>query len=124
MSTEEVKLVDVTNYTVGTNSKREKIVIEETGDEFEISVKPLSWAKRNQLISDHMNWDANGNTSFNASNYMRACLREMIVDAPWGKTTEGFLISIDERLGSALEKIVPQAFGTEGGVDIDATKKE
>lgn len=124
MSTEEVKIFDVTNYTVGTNSKREKIVIEETGDEFEISVKPLSWAKRNQLISDHMNWDANGNTSFNASNYMRACLREMIVDAPWGKTTEGFLISIDERLGSALEKIVPQAFGTEGGVDIDATKKE
>ena len=124
MSTEEVKIFDVTNYTVVTNSKREKIVIEETGDEFEISVKPLSWAKRNQLISDHMNWDANGNTSFNASNYMRACLREMIVDAPWGKTTEGFLISIDERLGSALEKIVPQAFGTEGGVDIDATKKE
>ena len=124
MSTEEVKIFDVTNYTVGTNSKREKIVIEETGDEFEISVKPLSWAKRNQLISDHMNWDANGNTSFNASNYMRACLREMIVDAPWGKTTEGFLISIDERLGSALEKIVPQAFGTEGVVDIDATKKE
>ena len=124
MSTEEVKIFDVTNYTVGTNSKREKIVIEETGDEFEISVKPLSWAKRNKLISDHMNWDANGNTSFNASNYMRACLREMIVDAPWGKTTEGFLISIDERLGSALEKIVPQAFGTEGGVDIDATKKE
>ena len=124
MSTEEVKIFDVTNYTVGTNSKREKIVIEETGDEFEISVKPLSWAKRNQLISDHMNWDANGNTSFNASNYMRACLREMIVDAPWGKTTEGFLISIDERLGSALEKIVPQAFGTEGGVDIDETKKE
>ena len=124
MSTEEVKIFDVTNYTVGTNSKREKIVIEEPGDEFEISVKPLSWAKRNQLISDHMNWDANGNTSFNASNYMRACLREMIVDAPWGKTTEGFLISIDERLGSALEKIVPQAFGTEGGVDIDATKKE
>ena len=124
MSTEEVKIFDVTNYTVGTNSKREKIVIEETGDEFEISVKPLSWAKRNQLISDHMNWDANGNTSFNSSNYMRACLREMIVDAPWGKTTEGFLISIDERLGSALEKIVPQAFGTEGGVDIDATKKE
>ena len=75
MSTEEVKIFDVTNYTVGTNSKREKIVIEETGDEFEISVKPLSWAKRNQLISDHMNWDANGNTSFNASNYMRACLR-------------------------------------------------
>jgi len=120
----DTKAFDINKYTVGNAAKKELIVIEETGDEFEISIKPLSWAKRNELISEHMNWDSKGNTSFNASTYMRACLREMIIDAPWGVTTEGFLISIDERLGSALEKIVPQAFGTEGGVDIDTTKKE
>ena len=34
----------------------------------------------------------------------------MIVDAPWGKTTESFLITIDERLGAGLESLVPQAF--------------
>ena len=52
----------------------------------------------------------------------------MIVDAPWGRTTETFLLSIDERLGQALEAIVPKAFGetaTEGGLaDIDNLKDE
>ena len=49
----------------------------------------------------------------------------MIIDAPWGKTTEAFLLSIDERLGSALEKLVPQAFTDgEGGQNPDEIKKE
>ncbi len=115
---------DVDKYRVGSSNKVETVTIEETGDTFEVTVKPLSWAKRNQLISEHMSWDSNGNTSFQASEYVRACLREMIIEAPWGKTTEAFLISIDHRLGTALESLVPQAFGTEGGVDLDETKKE
>ena len=52
----------------------------------------------------------------------------MVVDAPWGPTTEAFLASIDERLGSALETIVPNAFGEEddgaGGGDPNEIKKE
>ena len=115
---------DVDKYRVGSSNKVETVTIEETGDTFEVTIKPLSWAKRNQLISEHMSWDSNGNTSFQASEYVRACLREMIIEAPWGKTTEAFLISIDHRLGTALESLVPQAFGTEGGVDLDETKKE
>ena len=115
---------DVDKYRVGSSNKVETVTIEETGDTFEVTVKPLSWAKRNQLISEHMSWDSNGNTSFQASEYVRACLREMIIEAPCGKTTEAFLISIDHRLGTALESLVPQAFGTEGGVDLDETKKE
>ena len=47
----------------------------------------------------------------------------MIIDAPWGKTTESFLISIDHRLGRALEQLVPEAF-EQGGLDPDAVKKE
>jgi len=38
----------------------------------------------------------------------------MIVKAPWGKTSESFLVTIDERLGKALEALVPQAFDAEG----------
>ena len=38
----------------------------------------------------------------------------MIVEAPWGKTSETFLISIDARLGTALEQLVPSAFENEG----------
>ena len=115
---------DVDKYRVGSSNKVETVTIEETGDTFEVTVKPLSWAKRNQLISEHMSWDSNGNTSFQASEYVRACLREMIIEAPWGKTTEAFLISIDHRLGTAVESLVPLVFGTEGGVDLDETKKE
>lgn len=114
---------DIEKYRVGNSTKVETVVIEETGDSFEVTVKPLSWAKRNELISKHMAWDSNGNTSFQASEYVRACLREMLVEAPWGKTTETFLISIDTRLGAALEALVPQAFESQG-VDIDSTKKE
>ena len=54
----------------------------------------------------------------------------MIVDAPWGRTTESLLLSFDERLGAALETLVPKAFG-EGSEDtigtdnsVDTIKKE
>jgi hypothetical protein len=48
----------------------------------------------------------------------------MLIDAPWGKTTESFLISIDSRLGAALEQIVPQAFSNTNQGDVDNIKKE
>ena len=47
----------------------------------------------------------------------------MIIDAPWGRTTEAFLATIDGRLGKALEELVPQAFG-EDGLQTDEVKKE
>ena len=48
----------------------------------------------------------------------------MVIDAPWGKTTELFLMSIDDRLGGVLEQIVPQAFGTEEIGDLETLKDE
>ena len=117
---------DIGKYTVGSSLKKETVKIEETGDSFEISIKPLTWAKRNQLISRHLSWQNDGNTAFNGDGYVRDCLKEMIADAPWGKTTESFLISIDERLGTALEGLVPKAFGADNSQldDPDKIKKE
>ena len=117
------KSFDISKYTINQEPEVQTITIEETGDSFEVTIAPMSWAKRNQLISRFLSWDADGNTEFKADSYVRACLTEMIVDAPWGKTTESFLISIDSRLGGALEKLVPEAFN-EGGIDVDAVKKE
>ena len=48
----------------------------------------------------------------------------MIIEAPWGRTTEAFLISIDERLGTALESLVPKAFGANDLTSPDTIKKE
>lgn len=122
--TKDASAFDVSKYTVTGAPVIQTVTVEETGDTFEVSVKTLSWAKRNQLISRYMTWDAEGNTKFNAAEYVRACLGEMIVDAPWGKTTEAFLISIDSRLGKALEGIVPEAFNTEEVTPVDTLKNE
>ena len=52
----------------------------------------------------------------------------MITEAPWGRTTEAFLLSIDDRLGGALETLVPKAFNDADSDDsvseIDEVKKE
>ena len=121
---------DYKSYLVSHEPETKIIKIGGTEDSFEISIKNLSWSKRNQLISKNLNWDNTGNTSFSADGYVRDCLKEMIVDAPWGRTTESLLLSFDERLGAALETLVPKAFG-EGSEDtigtdnsIDTIKKE
>jgi len=115
---------DVSKYTVSSDARKETIKIEGTGDVFEVSVKPLTWAKRNQLISRHLNWDASGATSFDGDSYVRDCLKDMILEAPWGRTTETFLLGIDERLGTALEGLVPKAFGADSVIQPDTIKKE
>ena len=117
---------DLSKYTIGNEPKKHIIKIEETGDELEVTVKPISWAKRNQILSKSLTWDSAGNTSFDGDTYVRSCLREMLIDAPWGRTTETFLISIDARLGTALETLVPQAFSGEESDTLtpDQIKKE
>ena len=66
-----------------------------------------------------MQWTPDGENHFDGDMYVREALKEMIVEAPWGKTTEGFLMSIDARLGTALENTVPDAFA-----DIKDNKEE
>ena len=124
MTAKEKGGFDLQKYTINIGPKQVTIVIEETGDEIDLTVKQLPWARRNQLISQCVTWDKDGATSFSGDAYMRDCLKEMIVEAPWGRTTEAFLLSIDERLGSALEKLVPTAFSSEGDTNPDEIKKE
>ena len=116
---------DYKNYLVSHDPETRTITIDSTGESFEVSVKPMSWSKRNQLISKNLNWNQTGETSFSADGYVRDCLKEMIVDAPWGRTTEALLLSFDDKLGAALEKLVPKAFaeGEQDDIDVDKIKK-
>ena len=122
--TKDSSSFDVSKYQITDSTRVETVTIEETGDTFEVTIKPLSWARKNKLLSEHLKWDADGNTAFQSAEYVRASLRDMIVDAPWGKTTESFLISIDSRLGNALEAIVPKAFTEDDDVDSVETVKK
>ena len=117
MTTEasEAKTFDVSKYQISTNIEEKTIKIDATGDEFIIKIKPVSWSRRNKIMSESVEFSSGGDqTAFDGDKFMRACLREMIVEAPWGRTTESFLLSIDSRLGSALEKLVPNMTGDEG----------
>ena len=111
---------DYTQYMISHDPESKIINIPGTKDSFEILIKPLSWSKRNQLIAKNLTWDSNGSTSFGADGYVRDCLKEMIVDAPWGRTTESLLMSFDEKMGAALESLVPKAFGDGEDLDSDA----
>jgi len=125
MAVKEKKAFDLSKYTIATGAKQVTVTIEETGDEIELTVKQIPWAKRNQLISKCVTWGSDGQTSFTGDTYVRDCLKEMIVEAPWGRTTEAFLLSIDERLGNALEKLVPSAFSNDGEeLEPEEIKKE
>ena len=123
--TENSQKFNFEKYQVKTGTKKQTLIIEETGDEFEVTVKQLSWVKRNQLVSKCLRVGSKGEQSFDGDLYIKECLKEMIVEAPWGPTSESFLISIDERLGKALESLVPNAFGgNEGGAGPEEIKKE
>lgn len=120
-STSEAKF-DFKNYIIDKAPETRTVTIPETGDEFEVMVKDLSWSKRNQLLSKALQFNQAGETKFSADMYVRECLKEMIVEAPWGNTTESFLLQIDNRLGAALEALVPQAFDDVADA-ADAVKK-
>ena len=119
-----VKRFDVGKYQITPTTQKRKVIIEETGDEFEVSIKPLSWARRNQIVSKCLELSRDGNKqTFNGDLYIRECLKEMIVEAPWGRTSEAFLVSIDSRLGAALEALVPSAADTSSQQEADEIKK-
>ena len=113
----EKPVFDFNKYKIANKTVQKTLELD--GAEFSVTVRPLSWSKRNQILSNSMVWDSDGGTKFNGDTYVRECLKEMIVDAPWGKTNELFLISIDERLGNVLETLVPAAFGAETSGDIE-----
>lgn len=121
--TSEAKTFDVSKYQVDAHSIEDRTLkIEETEEEFSIKIKPLTWARRNQIMSKAITWGTAGQTSFDGDVFVRACLRDMIVEAPWGRTTESFLLSIDARLGAALETLVPNV-GDGSEEDTDEIKK-
>ena len=65
---------DINKYTLSLEPEKRTITVEETGDSFEVTVKPLSWAKRNQIISSSLKWGTDGETAFDGDGYVRSCL--------------------------------------------------
>ena len=121
--TSEVKTFDVSKYQIDNSIAEKTLTVSETKEEFNVKIRPLSWARRNQIMSKCITWQTSGETSFDGDAFVRSCLRDMIVEAPWGRTTESFLLSIDARLGAALETLVPNV-GESSEDSADEIKKD
>jgi len=78
--------------------------------EISIKVKPISWSRKNQILTKCFTYNQDGTIKFNFDRYTKDMLSEMIAEAPWGKTDEVFLNNIKPEFGSKLEKLVPKAF--------------
>jgi|TARA_R110000824_G_scaffold396046_2_gene597262 hypothetical protein len=115
------KSFDLSKYQVsdGTITK----VIEVGEDSFEVRVKELSWFQRNTLMSKCMQIKGNAESSFDGALYVREVLKQIIVEAPWGKTTDLFLTSINNELGQALETLVASMSGDSEELSLEETKK-
>lgn len=115
------KSFDLSKYQIsdGTITK----VIEVGEDSFEVRVKELSWFQRNTLMSKCMQIKGNAESSFDGALYVREVLKQIIVEAPWGKTTDLFLTSINNELGQALETLVASMSGDSEELSLEETKK-
>ena len=91
-------------------------------DQFDVTVKPMTWKSKNDLVAKCMTFEPTGASSFDCGKYVKEVLKYIIVDAPWGNTTDEFLDSINSELGAALEQLVPSAMDTNLS-DVDVIKK-
>jgi len=104
--------MDINNIYIENAPK--EIKIEYRGTEIPIKVRPLSWSKKNQILSDCFSIDG---MKFNFDKYIKGMLTELIVEAPWGETNQIFLNRINPEFGAVLEKLVPKAF--DEGLSVD-----
>ena len=117
------KSFDLKKYQV--SDKAVTKVVDLGDDSFEVRVKELTWFKRNEIMSKCMTVLPNVESSFDGALYVREVLKLIIVEAPWGATNDLFLLSIDTRLGQALETLVASmSEPTNEELSLDETKKE
>ena len=82
---------------------------EEEEEKIEVSIRPLSWSKKNSLVSQCTNYGSDGKVAFDGLTYINEVLKYIITEAPWGATSDMFLAKVNLKLGGALEKLVPSA---------------
>jgi len=97
-------------------------------EDIEIKVIGIPWAKLNYIKSQCVSFDEEKNTHFDGQMYINECLKLMVLDAPWGKTDDIWLLQVGRSLGDELETIVPSAYQSQNNSsneqDFSEIKKE
>ena len=122
MTVKKKKVFDVANYQMDLAS--EEIILKlRDGTEIPLSIKPISWKRRNGILASSTITRGDA-VVIDIDAYISSCLKEMIVTAPWGTTTDTFLATINDELGDALATIVPKPNEEDNaGAQIERIKK-
>lgn len=102
----------------------QKVKFEYQGKEIELSIRSLSWSRKNQTLTKCFSYSQDGQMKFDFDKYMKEILTEIIVEAPWGKTDQIFLNRIKPDFGAMLEKLVPKAFEEISNIDFFVKESE
>jgi hypothetical protein len=121
MTVKKKKVFDVANYQIVPTA--EDIILKLVdGTEIPLSIKPISWKRRNGILASSTITRGDA-VVIDIDSYISSCLKEMIVTAPWGTTTDTFLSTINDELGDALATIVPKPNEEDAGGSIEVIKK-
>lgn len=100
-----------------------EVAIKYKGEEVMLTIRPITWSKKNQILSKCFSFGKAGN-SFDLDMYNKECLMYMIVKAPWGTTDKIFLTSIGPELGAALQELVPTVGMADNEEDVNFSVPE
>jgi len=90
-----------------------------------LKVRELPYFTKQEIATRHVSYSIAGEGKFDYAGYSKECLKQIIVEAPWGKTDDLFLLQIGDELGSALSTLIPNAFGNVSFTkNIENVKKE
>ena len=76
-----VNTFDLSKYQIENAVQKIPIKIEETGDQFEVSVKQLSWSRRNQLLSKALQFTQSGGSNFDGDLPIPSILKCLILSS-------------------------------------------
>ena len=115
---------DLSRYQVGREPREHIISVE--GEPLKLMIRDLPWSLKNQKKSLAARYDSEGKGWYDHDFYNKECLKYIIVEAPWGKTDELFLLSLRSGtpLITELEKLVPPAIEDEMATGVSDTRKK
>ena len=70
------KSFDISKYKVNATD-REVVDVEVGEDKFKVEIKPLTWFRKNQLVTQCMTFTSGGETKFDGSKYVKEVLKEI-----------------------------------------------
>ena len=83
-----------------------EVIIHHKKKEYTITIRDITWAEKNKIISNCLKYNKTGEPSFDLAKYNTEMLLKILVKAPF-PINEMELMKLDSNVGRQLEKLIP-----------------